>query len=186
MLIDGHLRQDTTPRMKVPVLVLDLTEAEADKLLLTLDPLASMAETDAERVRALLSTVQTDSQAIGALLERVAGQEGWQAVNQPGELVDPPAQVDRAGELKAKWGTERGQVWTIGPHRLVCGDCREKAVVGRLWADSGPKLRIVWTDPPYGVDYAAKNAYLNRSDRGNRIQTPIENDLCSRPYVAAP
>ena len=98
MLIDGHLRQDTTPRMKVPVLVLNLTEAEADKLLLTLDPLASMAETDAERVRALLSTVQTDSQAIGALLERVAGQEGWQAVNQPGELVDPPAQVDRAGE----------------------------------------------------------------------------------------
>ena len=35
---------------------------------------------------------------------------------------------------------------------------------------------MIWTDPPYGVDYAAKNAYLNRSDRGNRIQTPIEND----------
>ena len=35
---------------------------------------------------------------------------------------------------------------------------------------------MVWTDPPYGVDYAAKNAYLNRADRGNRIQVPIEND----------
>jgi DNA modification methylase len=35
---------------------------------------------------------------------------------------------------------------------------------------------MIWTDPPYGVDYAAKNAYLNRSDRGNRIQAPIEND----------
>jgi DNA modification methylase len=35
---------------------------------------------------------------------------------------------------------------------------------------------MVWTDPPYGVDYAAKNAFLNRSDRGNRVQTPIEND----------
>jgi hypothetical protein len=32
------------------------------------------------------------------------------------------------------------------------------------------------TDPPYGVDYAAKNTYLNRSDRGNRIQRPNEND----------
>jgi hypothetical protein len=93
MLVDGHLRQDTTPRMKVPVLVLDVTEAEADKLLLTLDPLAGMAETDAERVKALLATVTTDSQAIGALLERVAGQEGWQAVNQPGELVDPEASL---------------------------------------------------------------------------------------------
>src|SRR5258708_30111396 len=35
---------------------------------------------------------------------------------------------------------------------------------------------MVWTAPPYGVDYAAKNAFLNRSDRGTRIQTPIEND----------
>ena len=111
-----------------------------------------------------------------ALLERVAGQEAWQAVNQPGELVDPPAQVDKASELRAKWRTERGQPWQIGPHRLVCGDCREKRDVGRLWRDGGPKLRMIWTDSPYGVDYAAKNAYLNRSDRGNRIQTPIEND----------
>ena len=35
---------------------------------------------------------------------------------------------------------------------------------------------MIWTDPPYGVNYAGKNAYLNRSDRGNRIQVPIEND----------
>ncbi len=53
MLIDGHLRKDTTPDAIVPVLVLDLDEAEADKLLLTLDPLASLAEADAERIGAL-------------------------------------------------------------------------------------------------------------------------------------
>jgi DNA modification methylase len=41
-------------------------------------------------------------------------------------------------------------------------------------ADS--RLRMVWTDPPYGINYASKNEYLNRSDRGNRIQTPIAND----------
>ena len=163
----------------VPVLVLDVTEEEADKILLTFDPLAAMATADSDAVKRLLETVRTDSRAVGALLEQVAGQEGWQAVNGLGELVDPPAQVDKAAELQAKWGAQAGQAWQIGPHRLVCGDCREKAVVGRLWADSGPKLRIVWTDPPYGVDYAAKNAYLNRSDRGNRIQTPIENDRLS-------
>ena len=32
---------------------------------------------------------------------------------------------------------------------------------------------MIWTDPPYGVDYASKNAYLNRSDRGNRIQKDV-------------
>jgi DNA modification methylase len=39
---------------------------------------------------------------------------------------------------------------------------------------------MIWTDPPYGVDYVAKNAYLNRSDRDNRIQVPIENDKLDR------
>src|SRR6202047_3881755 len=38
MLIDGHLRAETTKHATVPVLVLDVTEAEADKLLLTLAP----------------------------------------------------------------------------------------------------------------------------------------------------
>lgn len=50
-LIDGHLRAETTPDAIVPVLVLDVTEQEADKLLLTLDPLAAMAESDAERIK---------------------------------------------------------------------------------------------------------------------------------------
>ena len=49
-LIDGHLRAETTPDekvpIKVPVLLLDVTEVEADKLLLTLDPLSAMAEAD--------------------------------------------------------------------------------------------------------------------------------------------
>ena len=124
-------------------------------------------------MRALLATVTTDSEGVAALLERLAGEDGWQG---PAEFQDPPAQIDKAAELQRKWGTERGQTWQTGPHRLVCGDCREKADVGRLWADGGPKLRMIWTDPPYGVDYSAKNAYLNRTDRGNRIQKPIEND----------
>jgi DNA methylase len=176
MLIDGHLRAETTKNALVPVLVLDVTEAEADKLLLTLDPLAAMALADQEQVRALLETVRTDSQAVAALLERVAGQEAWQAIDGSREIVDPPAAINRADELRAKWGTETDQIWQIGAHRILCGDCRDQAAVGRLWGDNGPRLRMIWTDLPHGVDYAAKNAYLNRSDRGNRIQVPIEND----------
>ena len=55
MLIDGHLRAATTPDALVPVLVLDVTEAEADKLLATLDPLAAMAESDSDRIEELLA-----------------------------------------------------------------------------------------------------------------------------------
>src|SRR5262249_40058701 len=41
------------------------------------------------------------------------------------------------------------------------------------------------TDPPYGVSYGAKNAFLNSISRGNRIQTPIENDQESPEETAA-
>ena len=72
VLIDGHLRAETTPDALVPVLVVDVNEEEADKILLTLDPLAAMAESDAERLKALLTTVCTDSEAVQDLLKRLA------------------------------------------------------------------------------------------------------------------
>ena len=170
MLIDGHLRAETTPDQNVPVVVLDVDEIEADKILATLDPLAGMAQVDKLAARDLADLLREFSgDGVNRLLEQLAGRP-------VGDLKDPPAQVDKASELMAKWATQTGQVWQIGPHRVVCGDCRDETVVGRLWPKGGPRLRMVWTDPPYGVDYAAKNAYLNRADRGNRVQTPIEND----------
>lgn len=54
-LIDGHLRADMLGDELIPVLVLDVDQAEADQLLATLDPLAGMAETDGEKLNALLA-----------------------------------------------------------------------------------------------------------------------------------
>ena len=45
-IVDGHLRADLDPEQQVPVLVLDVTEAEASKLLAVLDPVAMMAQPD--------------------------------------------------------------------------------------------------------------------------------------------
>ncbi|HEY7425361.1 MAG TPA: hypothetical protein VH682_14105 [Gemmataceae bacterium] len=58
-LIDGHLRQDLAPDMEVDVEVLDVNDAEARALLLSLDPLAQLADYDRtalDRLRALTST----------------------------------------------------------------------------------------------------------------------------------
>jgi hypothetical protein len=68
MLIDGHLRAETLADATVPVLVLDVTEAEADKLLATIDPLAAMAETDGAKLDELLRTVNTSSEALQQML----------------------------------------------------------------------------------------------------------------------
>lgn len=73
VLIDGHLRrEESAPDAELPVLILDVTEEEADKILLTLDPLASMAEPDPDAVAELLRGITTSSGAVEALLDRIA------------------------------------------------------------------------------------------------------------------
>ena len=73
-LIDGHLRAETTPDMEVPVLVVDLDEKEAMKLLALLDPLAGLAEPDADALAELLADVDTDSEAVRAVLDDILAQ----------------------------------------------------------------------------------------------------------------
>jgi ParB-like nuclease domain len=100
-LIDGHLRAETTPDTLVPVLVLDVTEQEADKILATLDPLANKAETDAERIKELLATVHSDSEAVNELLRRTAGERIWEILH-PDEVNEFEVPPDRADELRRK------------------------------------------------------------------------------------
>lgn len=76
VLLDGHLRAETTPDSVVPVLVLDLTDDEADKLLLSLDPLASLAEADRDALESLLATVKTESEAVRNMFARLAEDSG--------------------------------------------------------------------------------------------------------------
>ncbi len=71
--------------------------------------------------------------------------------NAPVEETEEP-QVDRAEELLLKWKVELGQIWTIGAHRLMCGDSTDAGAVARLM--QGEKAGLMNTDPPYGVGYA--------------------------------
>lgn len=113
-LIDGELRLDTMPHQLVPVLVLDVTEEEANKLLLTLDPLAGMAGTNAQRLDELLRQVDTSGEAIGAMLAKLTKDAGlYQVDGQPtaagdGEHVefDAEAADEAAEEVELKEGYE--------------------------------------------------------------------------------
>lgn len=84
MLIDGHLRAETVADAKVPVLILDVTEAEADKILATLDPLAAMADSDAAKLDELLRNVDTGSEALQQLIASTASEAGlYQPIDGP-------------------------------------------------------------------------------------------------------
>lgn len=73
-LIDGHLRSEELETQ--PVLVLDVTDAEAAKLLVTLDPLTAMAESDAGQLDELLREVQTGDEALAKMLADLAEEAG--------------------------------------------------------------------------------------------------------------
>jgi hypothetical protein len=76
MLIDGHARKDLAGQSVVPVLVTDLTAAEALKVLATFDPLGAMAEADAAKLDELLREVEFTSPAVAAMLAELAQESG--------------------------------------------------------------------------------------------------------------
>jgi hypothetical protein len=107
MLVDGHLRAETTPECSVPVLVLDVNEAEADKILLTHDPLAGMATVSDERLRALLANVQTESEAIRGLFGALAKEAGADVV--PHVVDQPEVQIPESYQVVVECRDEEDQ-----------------------------------------------------------------------------
>ena len=142
VLIDGHLRAEMTPDAVVPVLVLDVTEAEADMVLATLDPLAAMAAPDTEALRSLVNDLaaQTDD-ALAELLQDIH--------DLPSLQEEPRSEEPLTEQLEPR--AKPGQVWQLGRHRLMCGDSTSPEDVTRLLDGAKPRLMI--TDPPYGVEY---------------------------------
>jgi hypothetical protein len=67
-VIDGHLRTSLDDDQLLPVLILDVTEEEAKKLLLTHDPIAALAESNEGDLQDLLDSLSFDSDAINEML----------------------------------------------------------------------------------------------------------------------
>jgi len=69
-------------------------------------------------------------------------------VASPEEPNDPDDDILPAciGDLTQSY---EGDIWQLGPHRLICGDALDKGVVGALM--DGRLARMVFTDPPYNI-----------------------------------
>ena len=75
--------------------------------------------------------------------------------------------------------TQRGDIWILGEHRLMCGDSTDFSDVSTLM--QGEEADLIITDPPYNVDYEEKDASLAYSFKKNtqRKSTKIINDKMS-------
>jgi len=76
MLIDGHLRAEVAPDSEIPVLVLDVTADEADRILATHDPIAEMATANAEKLGDLLEGMEWQSPGVQSMLDELAESSG--------------------------------------------------------------------------------------------------------------
>src|SRR5579872_2747678 len=132
LLIDGHLRAETTPDQKVPVLILDVDEAEADKLLATLDPLAAMAGADGAKLEGLLCSVKTGSAALQDMLTRLAADA--RAIPALGPPVNLEPQPDSKPDMETRYAivvnceSEQRQLELLEQFEQAGLDCRALVV----------------------------------------------------------
>jgi len=176
-LIDGHLRCQLAAREgndTIPVVYVDVSEEEEALILSTLDPIAGMAATDKEKLDDLFRSFNSDNENVQKLIGEIAEKEKLEFGKKPIEDVEP--QIDKAEELRVKWGVESGQLWQLGEHRLICGDCTDKAVVERVMG--GEKLSAMITDPPYGIAYEESKNWA----KPDYVKRPVIGD--NKPYDA--
>lgn len=180
-LIDGHARLHESDEWDVAIV--DLSPDEARLAITLLDPIAAMAETDKAALESILHSINTDDQDIMQHLDDFATANGIVPTAEP--IQDDASVVDKAEELLAKWQVQVGDMWTIGDHTLVCGDCTDAEVVAL--AMRGRKPFMLVTDPPYGVNYDpgwrndAQHAGAKslRGAPGGRAIGKVTNDNCA-------
>ena len=149
-LIAGHGRVMAARKLgiaEVPVVVArGWSEAQKRAYVLADNKLALNAGWD----EALLRVELSDLRGMDADLSLTGfGEDELAALLADGTegLTDP----DAVPEVPAEPVSQVGDVWVLGRHRLVCGDCTDAAVVAKALDGTRPHLMV--TDPPYGVDY---------------------------------
>lgn len=94
--------------------------------------------------------------------------------NRGGQNVDEDDFDENTDEVSAI--CQRGEIYQLGNHRLMCGDSTDENDVQKLMG--GEKADLIVTDPPYGVSYTEKNEYLNSIGPSKHLicTKAIEND----------
>ena len=165
-IIAGHTRYKAAKKLKlkeIPCIIADdLTEEQIKAFRLADNKVGELAEWDLDMLDIELDEItEIDMEQFGFYMPDMESEA--EAIEDDFDATPPEEPVARFG-----------QIYKLGRHRLMCGDSTDPECVKKLM--DGEKADLVFTDPPYNVNYAQKNEFLNKIDKGNRIQDDIEND----------
>ncbi len=162
-IIAGHGRVLAARKLKMPdvpaIRLSHLTEAQKRAYVIADNKLALNAGWDIELLRLEINDLrglEFDVALTGFSteeLDALMAAPGTEGLTDPDAIPEAPEQPIAVP----------GDVWLLGRHRLVCGDCTDPLAVEK--ALSGVKPHLMVTDPPYGVEYDAN--WRNEVDRKN-------------------
>jgi DNA modification methylase len=147
-VVDGHLRLKAAKKLgitEVPVILCDeWTEAQVKAFRLMVNRSVGWAEWDDE----LLAQELADLKALDFDLSLTGFDD-----REIDDFLRDPEDDDRANQVPPvpeHPASTPGDVWLLGKHRLICGDCTQADVVSKLLGSVTPILMV--TDPPYGIE----------------------------------
>jgi len=175
-IIAGHGRLLAARKLghkEVPTIELkDLTETQKKAYIIADNRLALNAGWDNEMLTIELNDLLADGFALDILgfdPKEIA------ALLEP-EVVEGLTDEDAVPDVPEEPKTRLGDIYQLGNHRLMCGDSTSIDAVDKLM--DGQKADMVFTDPPYGVDYDGGHATDKR-------RTKLENDDKTHMYAGA-
>lgn len=189
MLVSGHLRHALLTDLgfaQVDVVVVDYDEPTHYARMIAANRQAG--EFEEELLASLARELETagfdaalagfDEKEFASLLE---GPEPVDDSDKASELVS------KADELQERWKVQPGDLYQIGDHRLLCGDCASSDNWNRLL--QGKRADMVWTDPPYNINYDAvqERRHQQAIEKGNsphfKPQGILNDDVSPEEYL---
>jgi len=182
-LVGGH------QRLKV---LLERGDKETDVVLVDLDDKGERAlnialnkisgDWDIPKLKDILVGLddgQFDVGLTGFNLDEIKDLVDWEAPNEGN------TDADSVPEAPKKAITKPGDLWILGRHRLLCGDSTKEEDVAS--AVNGEHPVLMWTDPPYGVDYVGKTkkALTIKSDGTDGLEILITSAFKAADSILA-
>lgn len=169
IIVAGHTRLKAAQLLgiaKIPCIIADdLTEEQINAFRLADNKTAEFAAWDLDKLAAELAEIEDiDMASFGFEF----------AEEDDDEIIEDNFEEEIPEEPKSK----QGEIYKLGQHRLMVGDSTSAADVQALM--NGEKADMVITDPPYNVDYKAKDEFLEKYRPCKRVKagkySGIEND----------